>query len=112
MPRYGPKILGAEEFKRQQQNEIGGRSLYGSKVVEYVPHTAEKPADPTNVEWPIPIRGMKAHLAAHSHDAPAAARAELDSDAPRKSALKFLLDVGLDDELHKEAVEALKAMED
>ena len=81
--KYGPRVLGQEEYERQQFMAEGGRSVYGSKVVDKEPPPA-KDAEPTNYSE---MKVVDLLPLIDATTAPAIAAVELEREQPRSTVL-------------------------
>lgn len=80
--RYGPRVIGQEEYERQQYMTKGGRAVYGSRVVDKEP--VAKDTEPTDYSDMKVVDLLPLIDAA---TAPAIAAVELEREQPRSTVL-------------------------
>lgn len=81
--KYGPRVLGQEEYERQRFLAEGGRAIYGSKVVG----SKEPPAKDTEPTDYSEMKVVDLLPLIDATTAPAIAAVELEREQPRSTVL-------------------------
>ena len=109
--KFGPAIIGEEEFKRQQEEREKAAHIFGPAVTGKHPYkdppkeaeeAEEKEAEPTSEQDPpkeavptldgLTVAQVRSALAGNDAMVDPLLEVELAKDAPRKSALKSILE--------------------